>query len=202
MSKYGSGTLVSPNKNKQKIDGTKAPFPKQSKYKKLPHIDMDGYYQFITFRTYDSIDDYMKTISNQDVGNSKKQYLIDNYLDTSKNGNYLKDDISEYMYNFLISKDNILYELVSFAIMSNHIHLLIKPLDKLENIMKILKGSSANQINKLLNKKGKFWANNYYDKAIRDEKHFFVVYEYIKNNCLKIDRTKVQFPKRFYSIYN
>jgi type I restriction enzyme R subunit len=38
--------------------------------------------------------------------------------------------------------------------------------------------------------KGKLWADDYYDRAIRSEKHFWVVYEYIKNNPQKISGTK------------
>ena len=173
-----------------------------NRYSNLPHLDIKGYYQFITFRTYDSVDSYIAKISNnENLNNSKKQYLIDNYLDYSQQGAYLNGEILDYLYNFLISKDNDLYELVAFVIMSNHIHLLIKPLSKLEIVIKKLKGGSAYQINKLLNRSGKFWANNYYDRAIRNEKHFFTVYKYIRNNCLKVESLKSQFSKRFYGIF-
>ena len=48
-----------------------------------------------------------------------------------------------------------------------------------------LKGTTSLTINKMLQKKGKFWASGYYDKAIRHERHFEVVYNYIQNNPLK-----------------
>lgn len=64
--------------------------------------------------------------------------------------------------------------------MSNHVHLLFKQKDDLKKIVKILKGSSSNHINKLLQKKGAFWESGYFDKAIRNEKHFMTTYEYIK----------------------
>ncbi len=66
--------------------------------------------------------------------------------------------------------------------------------------MKTLKGVSASKINKILNKNGKFWATGYYDKAIRDEKHFEITYNYIQNNPLKAG-LKDQ-DKRFYHIYS
>jgi REP element-mobilizing transposase RayT len=40
-------------------------------------------------------------------------------------------------------------------------------------------------INKKLNKSGTFWQKDYFDKAIRDDKHFEVVLEYVKNNAYK-----------------
>lgn len=148
----GSGTLVSPNPNTNyKTDWAKAQFP--SKYKKLPHIDTLKHYQFITFRTHESIDNYVNKITKENITNNKRQYLVDKYLDNSRKGGYLQGVILKYLYDFLISKDKILYELVSFVVMSNHIHILIKPLNKLSIVMQGIKGVSAIEINKILNKK-------------------------------------------------
>ena len=180
------------------------------KYSHLPHIDIKGYYQFITFRTYDSVDSYLKKLQNIDIPNKQKQQRIDNYLDKSQNGAYLNGEVLEYLYNFFKSQDKILYDLVAFSIMPNHIHLLFKPLNNLPFIIQKIKGITAYNINKTLNRKGKFWANDYYDKAIRDEKHFYIVYNYIKNNPLKLangdealassSNNKI-ILKRFYGIY-
>ncbi len=171
------------------------------KHSNLPHVDIDGYYQFITFRTFDSIDNYLKRLYNTEQTNKQKQQAIDNYLDTSSSGAYLNGEVLKYLYNFFKAKDKDLYDLVAFCIMPNHIHLLFKPLDTLSVVMQKLKGASSHNINKILNKSGKFWAGDYYDKAIRDEEHFFVVYEYIKNNPIKLGGAKATLPNRFYGIY-
>lgn len=47
----------------------------------------------------------------------------------------------------------------------------------------------------MVGKSGKFWADDYYDKAVRGEKHLAVVYEYVKNNPLKIGEAKASLPK-------
>jgi putative transposase len=173
----GTDTLVSEN--------NKPSLPR--KYTHLPHIDLEGYYQFVTFRTFDSVDEFVRKWDfSPAMSNKEKQQKIDEYLDTSINGAYLKDDILKYLFDFLISNDKRLYELVAFCIMNNHVHILFKPLESLSKVMQMIKGVSAKKINGLLCQKGKFWADDYYDKAIRDEKHFWVVYEYIKNNPLKI----------------
>ena len=184
------------------------------RHRHLPHIDLVGYYQFITFRTFDSVDEFVKKLSASTLSNAKKQLAVDAYLDESSKGAYLSDEVLDFLSDFLKSKDDVLYELVAFAIMSNHVHLLIKPMAELSQVMQAIKGASAKTINTMLGKSGKFWADDYYDKLIRDHQHFAVVYEYIRNNPLKIHNgslgfssaesavnvfgAKAPIPKRFY----
>jgi len=169
-------------------------------YINLPHLDIMGYYQFITFRTYDSVDSYIQKIHTSNHIIKHKQLLIDKYLDSSNKGCYLQDDALKYMYDFLISKDQIFYELVSFAIMPNHIHILCKPLLQLDKMIKNIKGISAKEINSILDKSGKFWANEYFDRCIRDERHFEITYRYIENNPTILSN-KMQSKYRFWSTY-
>jgi REP element-mobilizing transposase RayT len=44
------------------------------------------------------------------------------------------------------------------------------------------------------------WERGYFDKAIRDEKHFQIVYDYIKNNAIKAKLHDAK--QRFYGIYD
>jgi len=172
----------------------------QHKHSHLLHIDINDHYQFITFRTQDSVDAYLKKLVKQNLPNRERQLAIDQYLDQSKSGAYLNGDVLLAFNTFIKTKDTVLYELIAFCIMPNHVHLLIKPLDKLAKVMQNLKGGSARLINEMMGRKGKFWALDYYDKLIRDAKHFSVVYHYIKNNPAVLCEAKVS-PPRFYSIY-
>lgn len=180
------------------ISGTKVPPP--GKHANLPHIDLKGYYQFITFRTHDSIDDFLKRLSSQNnMSSNMKQYKIDTYLDTSKKGCYLNNDILQFLKEFFLKYDKKLYELIALSVMPNHIHILFKQKVELSKILQQIKGSSSFQINKILGIKGQFWEDGYYDKLIRDENHFSTTYEYIKFNAVKagLDDAK----ERFYGIY-
>jgi REP element-mobilizing transposase RayT len=168
------------------------------KYRKLPHIDLIDHYQFVTFRTADSVDEFVRRVRYENISNSQKEYRIDNYLDSSKKGCYLNGEVLDYLREFLISKDRTFYDLVSFVIMPNHIHTLFKQNSELSLIVKNLKGGSAVGINRVLNRSGKFWESNYYDRAIRDEKHLEVTYSYIRDNPLKVG---LDLSKRFYSVY-
>jgi len=166
----------------------------------LPHLDLIGHYQFITFRTYESTDKFLQKLALQNKPNNKIQLDVDNYLDHSKNGAYLNGKTLQTLSDFLKNKNNSLYELIAFSIMPNHVHMLIRPLESLPSMMQIIKGASAKLINVSIGRKGKFWANEYYDRTIRNEKHFRIVYKYIKNNPLKLGEAKASLP-RFYGIY-
>ena len=92
--------------------------------KNLPHADLIGYYQFLTFRTHDSIDDFLIRLSFENISTSLKQDKADEYLDNSPKGAYLYGDVLVYLKQFLLEKDGELYELVAFSVMPNHLHIL------------------------------------------------------------------------------
>lgn len=162
-----------------------------NEFRNLPHWDLIGHYQFVTFRTNDSVDDFLLKISNDEKCNSVKQAKIDNYLDSSSKGAYLNGKVLDFLKEFFISKNNILYELVVFCIMPNHVHLLFNQIEDLTRIMKLLKGGSSLAINKILLKQGRFWEKDYYDRLIRNENHFLQTYNYICNNPQKLpDKNK------------
>jgi REP element-mobilizing transposase RayT len=170
------------------------------KRKVLPHIDLAGYYQFVTFRTHDSLDDYITRVRAQEIESKKQEYIIDRYLDNSSKGAYLNGEVLTYLKGFLHSLDGDLYELVAFVVMPNHVHILFRQTDALNTTMQKIKGTSAFAINKMLDRKGKFWEKNYYDKIIRDASQFGIVYDYIKYNALKANLD--DWEERFFGIYD
>ncbi|MDX9796223.1 MAG: transposase [Arcobacteraceae bacterium] len=167
-------------------------------HEKLPHISLEHHYQFITFRTYKSIDSYIQRVQQAEIETKKKEYLIDEYLDTSSKGAYFFGEQIMLMKDILYSKNHTLYTIEICAIMPNHIHILLQQHASLEKIVKYIKGRSAIEMNKKLNLKGQFWHRNYFDKLIRNEKHFNLVYEYIQNNPLK---AHLKDAKRVFSAY-
>ena len=168
--------------------------------KSLHHYSELEAYQFITFRTQDSIDPYIQKCSKMlELSASERQMKIDDYCDHSSNGCYLNDQIIDIVLTYIQSLEPDFYKLIAISIMPNHIHLLIQQKQQLSIIMQKIKGASAFQINKYLNRKGLFWEKSYFDKEIRDEKHFNVVYQYIKNNAGKANLKDANL--RFYGIY-
>lgn len=135
----------------------------------------------------------------KEMSNKVKQYQMDPYLDRSSRVAYLNCECLDALKDFLINKHTIDYELISFSIMPNHIHLLLKPNLKLSTVMQYLKGGSAKMINNILCKRGRFWSNDYFDRYIRDHEHFLKVYHYIKENPKNLSEDNRE--RRFYSLY-
>jgi REP element-mobilizing transposase RayT len=85
------------------------------------------------------------------------------------------------------------YELDTFCIMSNHVHIIFTPLadadgiyHALSSIMHSLKRHTARQANSLLNKSGRFWQPESYDHIVRDEEELARIREYVLNNPVKV----------------
>ncbi|MDD3499798.1 transposase [Sulfurovum sp.] len=173
--------------------------PTKKIHSNLPHVDIEGSYQFITFRTKESVDNYVKKLHGELKVEKVKQYAIDNYLDRSQNGAFLYGKVVAEIQTYFQSYDKKLFDLIALTIMPNHIHILIRQKSTLSNILRVLKGGSTHIVNKILNRKGQVWSSDYYDKLIRDEVHFSLIYQYIKNNALKAGLTDAK--ERFYGCY-
>lgn len=128
----------------------------------------------------------------------------DELLDAAKGGqHHLKNtNASHILAEKFKQYDGQYYHLLAYTIMSNHFHLLIDTSIQLNNlpkgtlpnnknytplskIMQFIKGGSAYQINKLLNKKGTFWQHESYDHLVRDEQEQSRIIQYILNNPVK-----------------
>ncbi|HRH46578.1 MAG TPA: transposase, partial [Pyrinomonadaceae bacterium] len=113
---------------------------------------------------------------------------IEFYLDQNYGSSVLKNKkIASVVQETLLKFDGEKYKLIGWVIMPNHVHLLIKVLaeNSLSVIMHSIKSFTAHEANKILNKKGRFWSKEYFDRFIRDEKHFFQTVRYIEMNPVK-----------------
>ena len=172
---------------------------KHHTYQHLPHIDMAGSYQFITFRTKESLDAYLKELYQSSEPAKVKQYRMDQYLDKSQNGTLLYGEVLPKIKEYYLSYDKTVFELEAVSIMPNHIHVLVRQNSDLANVIRVLKGGTAHIVNSVLKRKGAVWSRDYYDKLIRDEQHFQIVYEYIKYNAVKAGLDDADM--RFYGKY-
>ena len=145
------------------------------------------------------MDGYVQKLHGSNDSTKLKQYKLDRYLDKSENGAFLNGQVVLDIQNYFKSYDKKIYDLVALIVMPNHIHILFKQNDELSRIMKILKGGSARIVNILRNTQGQVWASDYFDKLIRDEAHFSLVYEYIKYNAVKVNLDDAE--ERFYGCH-
>ena len=110
---------------------------------------------------------------------------IDNWLDQGSGSCVLKEPanaviVADALRHF--NEDR--YELASFVVMPNHVHVLFRPLGDhaLADILKSWKGFTAHEINMRIGKTGTLWQDEYWDRLIRTERHFFKVSGYIREN--------------------
>lgn len=155
----------------------------------LPHFDAPQKLQFVTFRLFDSMPqtvlDRFRTEATQ---NSEFRKSIEHYLDSGFGECWLRrKDIAEQVRDALKFNDKIKYDLISWVIMPNHVHLLLTPKKNvhLPNILHSIKSFTAQMANKLLQRNGQFWQHESFDRYIRNYKHFAAVVRYIEQNPVK-----------------
>jgi REP element-mobilizing transposase RayT len=70
--------------------------------------------------------------------------------------------------------------------MPNHVHLLFKVLDMpMSHLVDAWKGFTAKQANKILNRRGRFWQDGYWDTFMRSGDHELRTQKYIEANPVK-----------------
>ncbi|MBS1857150.1 MAG: transposase [Acidobacteria bacterium] len=79
-----------------------------------------------------------------------------------------------------------LYELFAWAIMPNHVHILVKPQAPLARLTHAVKTYSAREANRLLGRTElPFWQKESFDRWVRDGKEFDNIVRYIEGNPVK-----------------
>ncbi|MEJ5352645.1 MAG: TaqI-like C-terminal specificity domain-containing protein [Melioribacteraceae bacterium] len=176
----------------------------------LPHWQQKDVWYFVTFRLNDSIpretleqikrerEQWLtkhKKNSNQPYSKEElKEYYrlfserIENLLDECKGSCVLKEErIAKIVADALLYFNNKKYILDDWVIMPNHVHILVKPINgyTLPEITHSWKSFTANEINKILGKKGQFWLHESYDHIVRNETAFNAIKNYIRNNPVK-----------------
>lgn len=154
----------------------------------LPHFDAPGLIQGITFRLWDALPaDVVQALANDEetMRDAEKSRRVEEYLNAGYGACYLRDQrIARLVENALLYFDGERYRLFAWVIMPNHVHVLIEiweghPLDK---VIHSWKSYTATEANKLLKRKGAFWFPDYFDRYIRDGKHFANAIRYIHEN--------------------
>ena len=75
------------------------------------------------------------------------------------------------------------YELYAWVVMPNHVHMLILPLVAVPKIMRWLKGSTAREANRILDRTGQqFWQDESYDHYLRNESQFHRTVNHLEGN--------------------
>ncbi|MFQ6616349.1 MAG: transposase [Fidelibacterota bacterium] len=165
----------------------------------LPHFDAQDVFQFVSFRLHDAVPRSVVQRWRQEVRlrkpnhrNSKESdeiiRLTQEYEDRGKGSCHLRDDrIAALVQEALLRFQGDRYHVVAWCIMPNHVHILVetKKGNSLSDIVHTWKSFTALQANKILNREGRFWMPDYFDRYIRDADHFDETVQYILENPVK-----------------
>jgi len=159
----------------------------------LPHFDDEGFTQFITFRLADSIpqsvlEKWREELAQDDITDADLRRRIERYLDQNFGEGHLRvERIAAMVQDTLLKWDGERYQLIAWVIMPNHAHILLTPINRaaVSEIMHSIKSFTAHEANRILDRKGQFWAKEYFDRYIRDLRHFASTIAYIENNPVK-----------------
>lgn len=159
----------------------------------LPHFDGNRITQFVTFRLANSIPRRMLQqlalkLQTGQIDDIEYHREVERILDRGLGPAYLADEsIARILVENLLKFDGIRYRLLHWVIMPNHVHILLTPAEEvsLSSIMHSMKSYTASAANAQLNRTGRFWAVEYFDRYIRDYDHYEKTVAYIHNNPVK-----------------
>jgi putative transposase len=128
-----------------------------------------------------------------------RKFLLkqERYLDSRKDGpfHFRDDKLASVAAESLFFWDNKKIEVICFCVMPNHVHSVLRTFrpDEVEdgekvmlnNVMQSIKRYSANKCNKLLNRTGRFWQEESFDRLVRDRTELSRIISYIINNPVK-----------------
>jgi REP element-mobilizing transposase RayT len=149
-----------------------------------------------------------ETERKKKIDDQRKLYFgkFDEILDKATSGPcWLKDErIVKVVADAICLHDKKEYDLLAYCIMPNHVRLVFTVRHDfitsmraearatsttsryiMTDILRLIKGSTAREANKILNHTGAFWQHESYDRVVRDEKEVNHIIWYTINNPVK-----------------
>jgi REP element-mobilizing transposase RayT len=153
--------------------------------RRLPHQFPDGADLFLTWHLYGSLPPARYPPAGK-MSAGKAFVWMDRYLDTTRDGPmWLQNPaVAEIVEHAMFREVQLQHcRLHAYVVMANHVHILITPLLCPSVALQSLKGFSAREANRFLNRTGHaFWQAESYDHWTRSANEWTRVKGYIENN--------------------
>jgi REP element-mobilizing transposase RayT len=173
----------------------------------FPHFDNDQATQHVCFHLFDSLPQRLVRQWREELARERAQGRLEEIdlqeghrkrihdsLDAGYGSCFLRNDgLAEIVEKALLHFDGERYELHAWCVMPNHVHTLFTPKSghNMSAIVHTWKSFTAHECNRLLDRTGKFWAREPFDRYIRNARHFRNTAAYIENNPVKAGLCKV-----------
>ena len=161
----------------------------------IPHREAGEESQSITFRLADSLPKHVleQTLADlqdlpKDAARRDHRKRIEAMLDAGLGEALLAGPgAASIVQNALLFFDADRYRLHAWCVMPNHVHVPMTPSENrsLSVLVHSWKSYSALQINRALDRSGPVWFTEYFDRKIRNERHFEAARFYIEQNPVK-----------------
>jgi putative transposase len=153
--------------------------------RRLPHWQPPGQDIFITWRLYGSLPvQFRPPAGTESSGKAFVSY--DRVLDEARTGPlWLKDPrLADTVLTALrAAQRKKMFTLRAYAVMANHVHVLLAPHLPIDQITRQVKGASAREANLILGRTGmKFWQTESFDHWIRNHGEWQKIRTYIEQN--------------------
>jgi REP element-mobilizing transposase RayT len=157
--------------------------------RRLPHWDLVEHPLFVTFRLHNSLPT-SRVFPPSRLSSGKAFVAIDQLLDNAVSGPlYLRmPEVAALIIASIRDGERRFrrYQLHSFAVMPNHVHLLVTPHVAATQWLGPLKGFTAHEANRVLGRTGQpFWQDESYDHLVRSDIEFDRNTDYIETNPVK-----------------
>jgi REP element-mobilizing transposase RayT len=150
----------------------------------LPHCDFPGQVQHIVFRLADSLPAHALADLETAPGDVRFE-AAEAMLDRGVGSRALREPrVAMIVRDALLYGQGAQYDLLAWCVMPTHVHVLAQPAQgsPLSGIVQAWKSVSARRANQALGRTGPFWAREYFDRAMRNERQTQAAWNYVVAN--------------------
>ena len=157
--------------------------------RRLPHVYETDQPVFLTWRLHGSLPPN-RCFPAATLSSGEAFAAVDRLLDQARNGPfYLRQPaVADMIVEAIHYNAHTLGHYVrhAFAVMPNHVHLLVTPAVPLPKLTKSLKGITAKRANERLTLTGSpFWQEESFDHSVRNAREFEKIRGYIEENPVR-----------------
>jgi putative transposase len=154
--------------------------------RRLPHWHPEGRALFVTWCLYGSLPESRYPPPNHSSAGQAFVWM-DRYLDTTREGPMWlrRTDVADVVSARIraAAEEHHWCDLYAWVVMSNHVHILVRPLIDTGELLRRIKGRTAREANLLIGQTGKpFWQRESYDRWMRNREEMAKTTRYIVNN--------------------